>query len=165
MENKEQKKPRVRPKVTHGFTVCVKTGCGKMYVTVNEDELGPCEVFTQLGKCGGCSGSQAEAISRLVSLGLRSGNDINEVEYQLKGIRCPSPEGVQCQPVEGVGKIDDPRVLSCADGISKAIKEYLVLRPQYRSENLVITGPAEINKSLVAMNAGQPAPEAVAVGS
>jgi ribonucleoside-diphosphate reductase alpha chain len=114
MDKYEQIKPRARSKVTHGITVRVKTGCGKMYVIVNEDEKGPCEVFTQLGKSGGCTGSQAEAVSRMISLALRSGISIDEIQGQLKGIRCPSPEG------EG-----NERVLSCADGIASALREYM----------------------------------------
>jgi len=35
--------------------------------------------------------SQAKAVSRLISLALRSGVDQQEIIDQLKGIRCPSP--------------------------------------------------------------------------
>jgi ribonucleoside-diphosphate reductase alpha chain len=108
-----EKKPRTRPKKTTGFTLLMNTGCGKMYVTVNEDSLGACEVFTQLGKSGGCTSSQSEAISRLVSLALRSGIDQYSIIKQLKGIRCPSPALVE----NGV-------VLSCADAVAKALEAY-----------------------------------------
>jgi ribonucleoside-diphosphate reductase alpha chain len=60
-----------------------------MYVTLNFDESGmPFEVFGNLGKAGGCDSAQLEAISRLVSLALRSGVDPNVVIEQLRGITC-----------------------------------------------------------------------------
>ena len=60
-----------------------------MYVTVNfDDESHPFEVFTTLGKAGGCHGADLEAISRLISLALRSGISPDEINEQLKGITC-----------------------------------------------------------------------------
>jgi ribonucleoside-diphosphate reductase alpha chain len=112
-ETLHEKKPRIRPKKTTGFTFLMHTGCGKMYVTINEDDIGTCEVFTQLGKSGGCTSSQAEAISRLVSLALRSGVDQQEIIDQLKGIRCPSPT-----------LTDGGIILSCADAVAKALATY-----------------------------------------
>ncbi|MDR1784173.1 MAG: vitamin B12-dependent ribonucleotide reductase [Endomicrobium sp.] len=113
-ENKSQDIiPRTRPKKTIGSTFLMRTGCGKMYVTVNEDSMGACEVFTQLGKSGGCTSSQAEAVGRLISLSLRSGVDQQEIIDQLKGIRCPSPT-----------IFDGGAILSCADAIAKALESY-----------------------------------------
>ncbi|OGS19856.1 MAG: ribonucleoside-diphosphate reductase, adenosylcobalamin-dependent [Elusimicrobia bacterium RIFOXYA2_FULL_39_19] len=107
-------KPRLRPRATLGKTLMMKTGCGKMYVTINEDNIGVCEIFTQLGKSGGCTSSQAEAIGRLISLSLRSGIKADELISQLKGIRCPTP-----MLAEGTA------ILSCADAVAKALENYL----------------------------------------
>ncbi len=81
--------PRRRPQSIRGVTERVRTGHGNMYVTVNFDEEGtPFEVFGNLGKAGGCDSAQLEAISRLVSLALRSGLDPKIVIEQLRGITC-----------------------------------------------------------------------------
>ena len=81
--------PRRRPATVEGVTELVRTGHGNMYVTVNFDEDGhPFEVFTNLGKAGGCDSANLEAVSRLASLALRSGVDPSQVVEQLKGITC-----------------------------------------------------------------------------
>ncbi len=102
--------PRPRPAVTTGFTEKVKIGCGNLYITVNYDEMGICEVFTNTGRAGGCP-SQSEATARLVSVAIRSGVSPKEIIQQLKGIRCPS-----CLRQPGVP------VTSCPDAIAKALE-------------------------------------------
>jgi ribonucleoside-diphosphate reductase alpha chain len=81
--------PRDRPREIHGVTERVRTGHGNMYITVNFDEENrPFELFSTLGKAGGCDSAQLEAISRLVSLALRSGVDAQEIVNHLRGITC-----------------------------------------------------------------------------
>jgi ribonucleoside-diphosphate reductase alpha chain len=112
-------KPRPRPKIVTGATTSIETGCGKMYVTINEDEEGhPFEVFSQMGKAGGCAAAQSEGITRMISLSLRSGIDIESILKQLRGIACPVPHMLP----GGV------RVSSCCDAIAKAVESYLEVR-------------------------------------
>ncbi len=115
LEEKEKKKltPRPRPDVTSGKTIKMQTGCGALYVTINEDTEGIFEVFAQMGKAGGCAAAQNETTGRLISLALRSGIDIEPIIKQLKGIRCP-------YPAWGKGGI----VYSCSDAIAKALEIY-----------------------------------------
>lgn len=81
--------PRRRPSKVQGITEKVHTGHGNMYVTVNfDEEKTPFEVFSNLGKAGGCDSAQLEAISRLSSLALRSGIEPQDVIDQLRGITC-----------------------------------------------------------------------------
>ncbi|MSQ34126.1 MAG: vitamin B12-dependent ribonucleotide reductase [Dehalococcoidia bacterium] len=90
--------PRKRPSVVKGVTERVHTGHGTLYVTINFDEQGgPFELFSTLGKAGGCDSAQLEAISRLISLALRSGIGAEQVVDQLRGITCCPiwSEGVQ----------------------------------------------------------------------
>ncbi len=121
--------PRARPYVTRGSTQRIETGCGHLYVTINEDENGLCEVFTQMGKSGGCTASQAEAVGRLISLALRSGIEPEAIVKQLKGIRCPSP---LWQP--------GGMVLSCSDAVAKALERFVKDRPE-------LTGQGETEAS------------------
>ena len=110
-----ERKPKARQDVIHGSTRKVRTGCGSLYVTVNEDGEGNLfEIFNQIGKAGGCAASQSEAIGRLASLALRSGIEAEDVIRQLKGISCHTPVWHH----EG-------KILSCADAIGKAIDWHL----------------------------------------
>ena len=76
-----------RPSELFGVTRRVYTGRGNLYVTVNMSEDGkPFEIFAALGKAGGNDSAMAEAVSRMVSLTLRSGIDPKASIEQLKGI-------------------------------------------------------------------------------
>jgi len=106
--------PRPRPELTRGVTRRVRTGCGNLYVTINEDEHGPVEIFSQMGKAGGCAASQSEAISRMVSLALRSHVHPSEIASELKGISC-----------HRLAWQNGTRILSCADAMGKALEWHI----------------------------------------
>jgi ribonucleoside-diphosphate reductase alpha chain len=112
-EEKRSRK-RERPKALKGWTYQMQTGCGPLYVTVNEDKSGLFELFTTMGKAGGCAASQSEAIGRMVSLAWRSGIQARQVIKQLLGISCHCPAG-----------FGDNKVLSCADAVAKAIQAHM----------------------------------------
>jgi ribonucleoside-diphosphate reductase alpha chain len=106
--------PRTRPEVTHGITQRLETGCGHMYVTINNDSHGACEVFVQMGKVGGCASAQLEAIARLSSLALRSDIRLEAIIRQLKGIRCQSPMWHKGQVIT-----------SCGDAVGRALENFV----------------------------------------
>jgi ribonucleoside-diphosphate reductase alpha chain len=116
--------PRPRPEITTGITEKVKIGCGNLFVSVNSDEHGICEVFTNTGRAGGCA-SQSEATARLVSIALRAGLSTDSIVEQLKGIRCSA-----CIRREGIN------VTSCPDAIAKVIKKYYTTDSAQSSKEL-----------------------------
>ena len=126
-QNEEMKTARNRPSITEGKTRRMRTGDGTLYVTVNEDENGLCEVFTAIGKAGGTVAAQTEAISRLISLALRSGVDPNSIINQLKGISGPNPTWE-----------DGQLILSTPDAIGRALETFVNgdSPPQEKKANL-----------------------------
>ena len=113
--------PAVRPRVrtTEGSTTKFRMGCGTLFVTVNNDEHGLCEVFANLGKAGGCP-AQSEATCRAVSVALRCGVKPEILIEQLRGIRCLSAISRK----KGNSDID---VLSCPDAIARALEQTIGL--------------------------------------
>ena len=131
-DEKHPRSPRQRPHMTVGVTERMKTGEGYLYVTINEDETGLCEVFTTIGKAGGNAAAQSEAISRLISLALRSGIDPREIVKQLKGISGPSPVW------DGQGG----QILSTPDAIGKVIEHYIENRENITTKRPRAAAPA-----------------------
>ena len=75
-------------------------------------------MFSTLGKAGGCDSAQLEAISRLVSLALRSGIDAQNIVDHLRGITC-------C-PAWDEGTL----VRSAPDAVALALERHLRLNAQ-----------------------------------
>lgn len=146
--------PRTRPKITRGITERIRTGEGNLYVTINEDEDGVCEVFCNIGKAGGNAAAQTEAIARLISLALRSGIAPEEIIKELKGISGPAS-------VWENGEL----ILSTPDAIGKALERYLIRKgklqkpqekdqpPEHRDQAPVVPGE-HIQRAKVAVNNG-----------
>jgi len=105
-----KKEPRSRSETLEGNTEKVKVGCGNLYITINGDDIGICEVFT---KTGGCS-PLSEAASRLISIAMRAGVEAEYIIEQLKGIKCPNTTQQK-----------DIKVLSCPDAIGRALERVL----------------------------------------
>jgi ribonucleoside-diphosphate reductase alpha chain len=95
-----------RPRHLFGATYKVQSGCGKLYVTINERNGKPYEVFIQSGGSGGCEAGN-QALGRTISLALRNGGDIHNIIKQLAKVKCPAAlrnprsEGKSCSDIVG----------------------------------------------------------------
>ena len=102
-----------RPKVLKGETIGATTGCGEMYVTLNEapgDEHKIVEVIVTLGQKGGCASAQNEAVGRLITKLMAHGEPMKSIIKSLSGIGCQhhSPK---------------MKTYSCPDAISRVLKD------------------------------------------
>ncbi|VAW36605.1 Ribonucleotide reductase of class II (coenzyme B12-dependent) [hydrothermal vent metagenome] len=135
--------PRVRGEVAFGLTRKMKTGCGNLYVTLNEDAEGhPVEIFTQMGKAGGCATSQCEAIGRMASLALRGGIQAEEIVSQMRGISCHLPTG-----------FGSNKVLSCSDAMAQAMEWYLRFK-HTTGASRVVFGPHSADGAMMGEGSG-----------
>ena len=137
--------PRPRPLEMEGRTERIRTGHGNMYVTINFDSQDGTlfEVFSALGKAGGCDSAQLEAISRLVSLSLRSGIDPEAVMEQLRGITC-------C-PAWDQGVL----VRSAPDAVALALEHALRQGSPREAVQLKLAGSREVEAAWSGMLEGQ----------
>ena len=136
---------RDRPAEVSGVTRRIRTGHGNMYVTVTHDEDGrPFEMFSTLGKAGGCDAANHEAIGRLASLALRSGVDPEAVVESLRGITC-------CPTWD-----DGILVRSGPDAMSIALDKHIQSQAALRDD----AGPKAIDTREEASQLGMSMPEA-----
>lgn len=109
-EADDERIKRDRPKTIRGITERMRTSHGNAYVTVNFDDSGsPFEVFTTIGKAGSTDQAYLEAVSRLISLALRSGVPAIEVVEQLRGITS--------EPVWDAGRL----IMSAPDAVAQVM--------------------------------------------
>ncbi len=117
-----EQKPIELPEIMPCVRVRQRTPFGNMHVKISvEPKLNiEREVFAQLGKGGDIANSDLEAICRMLSLFLRCNGSIKLAVKQLEGIgsslSVPSKDG---------------RVMSLADGLAKAIRNYLKAKEKF----------------------------------
>ena len=109
-------KQKERPRELKGTTYKAKTGCGTLFITINEDEDSMLEVFTRIGKSGGCASSQCEALGRLASLAYRLGADTTDITKQLSGIICHQPFA---------GSATFCATASCSDALAQTLASHI----------------------------------------
>ncbi len=111
LEKKTLERGRDRKEVIglHGITYEVGTGCGPLFVTINYDEQGPVEIFSEMNPQGGCAAAQTASTGILSSLGLHKGVRPEQIRKHFKAIRCPEAN-------ELLNKA------SCSQAVSKALE-------------------------------------------
>jgi len=120
-------KMKKRPKKIPTVTYKLMTGCGPLYLRITHIDGKPFEVFPELGKPGGCTMAQTEAIGKAVSIMLRVGVDPAMIIYFYKGIQCGRPMAM-----------GEKRILSCPDAVAHGLEQFLneqgrVLTPEEKT--------------------------------
>ena len=72
--------------IIFGKTIKDTTPWGSLYLTLNFDEKKPFEIFINIGKSGSELKAMTEALSRVISIGLRSGCKLEDFIDTLKGL-------------------------------------------------------------------------------
>lgn len=127
-----KKQPQERPSVLSGNTHKITTGHGSAYITVNERNGKPFEVFARIGKPGACDNVFTEAIGRLISIALRAEVDPKAIVKQLRGIRCGHPS------------TDGEPILSGPDAIGAALQRSLQLEGETVDYVPIVVGTCHV---------------------
>jgi ribonucleoside-diphosphate reductase alpha chain len=111
------KQYRSRPKVLRGATYKFNTPFGMAYITVNDIDGTPGEIFLNVGKAGSDVFAMAEALGRVCSLFLRYGDHGNKVQLLIKHLK-----GIGGTGAVGFGA---NRVESIADAVAQALELHI----------------------------------------
>ncbi|MFC5650454.1 adenosylcobalamin-dependent ribonucleoside-diphosphate reductase [Paenibacillus solisilvae] len=106
-----------RPQVLSGATYKMNTPFGMAYITINDINESPGEIFLNVGKAGSDVSAMAEALGRVCSLFLRYGDHGNKVMLLIKHLK-----GIGGTGAIGFGV---NRVESIADAVAKALEMHI----------------------------------------
>ncbi len=110
------KQYRKRPQVLRGSTYKFNTPFGMAYITINDMNGSPSEIFLNVGKAGSDVFAMSEALGRVCSLFLRYGDHGNKVNLLIKHLK-----GIGGSGAIGFGP---NRVESIADAVAKALENH-----------------------------------------
>lgn len=111
------KQYKSRPQVLRGATYKINTPFGMAYITINDLNGIPGEIFLNVGKAGSDVFAMAEALGRVCSLFLRYGDHGNKVKLLIKHLK-----GIGGSGAIGFGA---NRVESIADAVAKALEMHI----------------------------------------
>ncbi|MGZ9585995.1 adenosylcobalamin-dependent ribonucleoside-diphosphate reductase [Paenibacillus marinisediminis] len=130
-----------RPQVLRGATYKINTPFGMAYITINDYDHTPAEIFLNVGKAGSDVFAMAEALGRVCSLFLRYGDHGNKVELLIKHLK-----GIGGTGAIGFGA---NRVESIADAVAKALETHLA---EHGDHDHHIIEPAPIAAAIAPAN-------------
>ena len=108
-----------RPEILNGRTIRVQSLFGTVYVTLNERDGSPSEIFLNTGKCGSDLAAHAEAIGRLCSLLLCLPSPVSELQ-RIQSI---------IENLKGIGgSKNGENIRSIPDAVAFALAEYLTAK-------------------------------------
>ncbi|WP_081417234.1 LAGLIDADG family homing endonuclease [Paenibacillus sp. Soil522] len=111
------KQYKSRPQVLRGATYKMNTPFGMAYITINDLNGTPGEIFLNVGKAGSDVFAMAEALGRVCSLFLRYGDHGNKVKLLIKHLK-----GIGGSGAIGFGV---NRVESIADAVAKSLELHI----------------------------------------
>lgn len=117
------KQYKSRPQILRGATYKINTPFGMAYITINDLNGTPGEIFLNVGKAGSDVFAMAEALGRVCSLFLRYGDHGNKVELLIKHLK-----GIGGSGAIGFGA---NRVESIADAVAKALEIHVATNISY----------------------------------
>ncbi|WP_371860406.1 adenosylcobalamin-dependent ribonucleoside-diphosphate reductase [Paenibacillus lautus] len=137
------KQYKKRPQVLRGATYKMNTPFGMAYITINDLDGIPSEIFLNVGKAGSDVFAMAEALGRVCSLFLRYGDHGNKVELLIKHLK-----GIGGTGAIGFGA---NRVESIADAVAKALETHVVNNAEADHDH----DPAPVAATMAPVDAGE----------
>ncbi|MGG3282328.1 adenosylcobalamin-dependent ribonucleoside-diphosphate reductase [Paenibacillus solani] len=137
------KQYKKRPQVLHGATYKMNTPFGMAYITINDLDGIPSEIFLNVGKAGSDVFAMAEALGRVCSLFLRYGDHGNKVELLIKHLK-----GIGGTGAIGFGA---NRVESIADAVAKALETHVANNAELEHDH----DPAPVAATMAPADAGE----------
>ncbi|WP_068773762.1 adenosylcobalamin-dependent ribonucleoside-diphosphate reductase [Paenibacillus sp. FJAT-26967] len=143
-----------RPQILRGATYKINTPFGMAYITINDMNGSPSEIFLNVGKAGSDVFAMAEALGRVCSLFLRYGDHGNKVNLLIKHLK-----GIGGSGAIGFGA---NRVESIADAVAKALEMHEEAMAGETGAEAYVTATREVVEAPVSYSAA-PAPAAMPV--
>lgn len=129
-----------RPQVLRGATYKVNTPFGMAYITINDLDGIPSEIFLNVGKAGSDVFAMSEALGRVCSLFLRYGDHGNKVSLLIKHLK-----GIGGSGAIGFGA---NRVESIADAVAKSLEMHQLANREAAEH--YVTAVAAVDEAAIA---------------
>jgi len=125
-----------RPQILRGATYKVNTPFGMAYITINDMDGTPSEIFLNVGKAGSDVFAMSEALGRVCSLFLRYGDHGDKVKLLVKHLK-----GIGGSGAIGFGT---NRVESIADAVAKALEQHAEVMNEADDAQNYVTATSEV---------------------